>query len=74
MSQRGHRRIIDRAKRSRISPQIAATPDAQHPNVTALVGAQGVIRVRQGGLASRVFVEDGNVIVDRVAHRREVYR
>jgi mRNA interferase RelE/StbE len=53
---------------------IAGSPNAQPPNVTALLGSQGVFRVRQGDWRAVFSIEDGDVIVDRVAHRREVYR
>jgi mRNA-degrading endonuclease RelE of RelBE toxin-antitoxin system len=53
---------------------IAAAPDVQHPGVVALVGLQGGFRVRQGDWRAVFSIEDGDVIVDRVAHRREVYR
>lgn len=62
------RRLRDRLE------TIAAAPDVLHPNVTALVGAQGVFRVRQGDWRAVFSIEDGDVILDRVAHRREVYR
>jgi mRNA interferase RelE/StbE len=54
--------------------KIAAEPDAQHLGVAPLVGESGVYRVRQGDWRAVFSVEDGDVIVDRVAHRREVYR
>jgi mRNA interferase RelE/StbE len=62
------RRLRDRLE------AIAAAPDAQHPSVTVLLGGQGVFRVRQGDWRAVFSIEDGDVIVDRVAHRREVYR
>jgi mRNA-degrading endonuclease RelE of RelBE toxin-antitoxin system len=39
-----------------------------------LVGLPGLFRVRQGDWRAVYAVEDGDVVVDRVAHRREVYR
>jgi mRNA-degrading endonuclease RelE of RelBE toxin-antitoxin system len=62
------KRLLDRLE------QIAAAPAARHPNVTALAGARGSFRVRQGDWRAVFSVEDSDVIVDRVAHRREVYR
>jgi mRNA-degrading endonuclease RelE of RelBE toxin-antitoxin system len=38
------------------------------------VGEPGVFRVRQGDWRAVFSLEEGDVIVDRVAHRREVYR
>ena len=62
------RRLRDRLE------TIVAAPDSQHPNVVPLAGSQGSFRVRQGDWRAVFSVEDGDVIVDRVAHRREVYR
>jgi mRNA interferase RelE/StbE len=53
---------------------IAAAPGDKHPNVMPLVGMPGSFRVRQGDWRAVFSMEDGDVIVDRVAHRREVYR
>lgn len=53
---------------------IAAAPDDQHPNVMPLAGSEGGFRLRQGDWRAVFSIEDGDVIVDRVAHRREVYR
>jgi mRNA-degrading endonuclease RelE of RelBE toxin-antitoxin system len=52
---------------------IAATPGAQHPNVLPLVGKPGVFRVRQGDWRAVFRFEGSDVVVLRVAHRREIY-
>ncbi len=62
------RRLLDRLEK------IADAPHARHPNVVQLVGEPGVYRVRQGDWRAVFSIEEGDVIVDRVAHRREVYR
>jgi mRNA interferase RelE/StbE len=62
------RRLLDRLER------IAAAPGERHPGVVALVGATGSYRVRQGDWRAVFSIEDENVVLDRVAHRREVYR
>jgi mRNA interferase RelE/StbE len=62
------RRLLERLER------IAEAPDKLHPNVAALKGESGVFRVRQGNWRAVFSIEEGDVIVDRVAHRREVYR
>jgi mRNA interferase RelE/StbE len=62
------KRLLDRLQ------QIAETPAERHPNVSALAGTAGTYRVRQGNWRAVFSIEDGDVIVDRVAHRREVYR
>ena len=62
------RRLLDRLER------IADAPEKLHPNVVPLAGEPGVFRVRQGNWRAVFSIEEGDVIVDRVAHRREVYR
>jgi mRNA interferase RelE/StbE len=63
------------ARRSRDRLEsIAAGPDRQHLNVLPLIGSASSFRVRQGDWRAVFTIEDGDVIVDRVAHRREVYR
>lgn len=51
---------------------IAAAPGERHSNVAALQGAPGSYRLRQGQWRAVFSIEEGNVILDRVAHRREV--
>lgn len=53
---------------------IAAAPAERHAGVVALQGQAGVFRVRQGDWRAVFSIVDGDVVVDRVAHRREVYR
>ncbi|HEX6442813.1 MAG TPA: type II toxin-antitoxin system RelE/ParE family toxin [Stellaceae bacterium] len=62
------RRLLDRLER------IADAPLERHPNVVPLSGEPGAFRVRHGNWRAVFSVEDGDVILDRVAHRREVYR
>ncbi len=62
------RRLLGRLER------IAADPSARHPGVVALAGEPGSFRVRQGNWRAVFSIEEGDVIVDRIAHRREVYR
>jgi len=62
------RRLLDRLEK------IAEAPEKAHPNVVPLVGEAGVFRVRQGNWRAVFSIEEGDVIVDRVGHRREVYR
>jgi mRNA interferase RelE/StbE len=61
-------RLLDRLER------IARAPKQKHPNVVPLAGEPGTFRVRQGDWRAVFSVEEGDVILDRVAHRREVYR
>lgn len=53
---------------------VAADPERRHPFATEMVGRPGVWRVRRGDWRAVYRVERGDVVVDRVAHRREVYR
>ena len=62
------RRLLERLE------AIAHAPDALHLGVAPLVGEPGTFRVRQGDWRAVFSIEDGDVIVDRIAHRREVYR
>ena len=62
------RRLLGRLEK------VANEPEKPHPNVTPLVGEPGVFRARQGNWRAVFSIEKGDVVVDRVAHRREVYR
>lgn len=62
------RRLRDRLE------AIAAAPGMQHPNVRPLVGCPGSFRLRQGDWRAVFSIEGDDVVVDRVAHRREAYR
>ncbi|MFC4169941.1 type II toxin-antitoxin system RelE family toxin [Teichococcus aestuarii] len=53
---------------------IAADPAAQHPSVIAMQGEPpGRFRLRQGDWRAVFRIEDAEVVVDRIGHRREVY-
>lgn len=68
--------VLPRAERMRLMERlkaIAAAPNLQHPNVLPLVGRPGVFRVRQADWRALFRIEDADVVVIRVAHRREVY-
>jgi mRNA interferase RelE/StbE len=62
------RRLLDRLE------QIAEAPSGRHPNVTPLIGVVGSFRLRQGDWRAVFSIDNGDVILDRIAHRREVYR
>ena len=51
---------------------IAAEPGGRHPGVTTLQGTEGGMRVRQGDWRAIFLIEDGDVVVDAIGHRREV--
>jgi mRNA-degrading endonuclease RelE of RelBE toxin-antitoxin system len=54
--------------------RIAEDPLAPHIGVKPLVGRVGVFRVRQGDSRAVYSIEDGDVIVERIGHRKMVYR
>jgi mRNA interferase RelE/StbE len=62
------KRLLDRLE------EIAQAPHERHPNVLPLTGETATYRVRQGDWRAVFSIENGDVILDRVAHRREVYR
>ncbi|MGH6975660.1 MAG: type II toxin-antitoxin system RelE family toxin [Stellaceae bacterium] len=53
---------------------IAAEPHKRFPFVTPLVGQAGIFRARKGDWRAVFRIEHGDVILDRVRHRREVYQ
>jgi mRNA interferase RelE/StbE len=53
---------------------VAEAPLRDHPNIRPLTGAPGSFRLRQGDWRAVFSLEDGDVVLDRIAHRREVYR
>jgi mRNA interferase RelE/StbE len=53
--------------------RIAADPWASHPAAKPLVGGAGSYRVRQGDWRAVYSVENGDVIVERIGNRKEVY-
>jgi mRNA interferase RelE/StbE len=56
------------------SQRIAENPLAPQTGVKPLVGLYGVFRVRQGNWRALYSIEDGDVIVERIADRKVVYR
>jgi mRNA interferase RelE/StbE len=62
--------LIDKAK------AFAADPFGPHPWARPLRGAAGLVRLRHGEWRAicRVSRERETITLDRVAHRREVYR
>lgn len=62
------KRLRDRLER------IAENPTAPHTGVKPLVGVSGIFRVRQGDWRATYSLEAGDLIVDRVGNRKEIYR
>ena len=53
---------------------IAAAPGENHPSVIAMQGKPpGRFRVRQGDWRAVFRIDGGDVVVDRIGHRREIY-
>jgi len=53
---------------------VAAEPAKRHAIVTRMVGQPGVWRLRKGDWRAVFRLVEDDVILDRVGHRREVYR
>lgn len=53
---------------------VAAEPTKQFSFVTQMAGQVGVWRLRKGDWRAVYRIHAGDVILDRVGHRREVYR
>ncbi len=53
---------------------VAHEPARRFPFVTELVGQQGVWRLRKGDWRALFHVDRGDVIVDRVGNRKDIYR
>ncbi|HEY6431092.1 MAG TPA: type II toxin-antitoxin system RelE/ParE family toxin [Acetobacteraceae bacterium] len=53
---------------------IAAAPAERHAGVIALTGEAGAIRVRQGDWRAICSFEYDDLVVRKIAHRREAYR
>ncbi|HVA12408.1 MAG TPA: type II toxin-antitoxin system RelE/ParE family toxin [Stellaceae bacterium] len=53
---------------------VAAAPTARFAFTTQMIGQPGVWRLRKGDWRAVFRIYQGDVIVDRVGHRREVYR
>ena len=53
---------------------VAAQPTVRFPFVTEMVGEKGVWRLRKGDWRAIFRIRGTDVVLDRVAHRREVCR
>lgn len=62
------RRLLDRLE------AISAAPTQRRAGVIALTGEAGAIRVRQGDWRAICSFEHDDLVVRRIAHRREAYR
>jgi mRNA interferase RelE/StbE len=68
---------IPKADRKRLLDaleMVAEEPTRRFAFMTQMVGQVGVWRLRKGDWRAVFRVREGDVIVDRVGHRREVYR
>ncbi len=62
------KRLRDRLER------IVGSPFAPQPSVNPMSGEPGSFRFRQGDWRAIYSVEDGDVIVERMGHRKGIYR
>lgn len=53
---------------------VAAAPTERLGFTTQMVGQPGVWRLRKGDWRAVYRIREGNVVVDRVGNRKEVYR
>lgn len=65
---------VDRKRLLEALESVAAQPTQRFAFVTQMVGQAGVWRLRKGDWRAVFRIREGDVIVDRVGHRREVYR
>ena len=68
MPKAGRKRLLDALE------VVAAEPAKRFPFVTQMVGQAGIWRLRKGDWRAVYRIHQGDVILDRVGHRREVYR
>lgn len=65
---------IDRKRILDALQAVATNLEVRQPFVTALVGRPGAWRLRKGDWRAVYRVVAGDVVVDAVGHRREIYR
>ena len=68
MPEGGRTRVLDALR------IVAANLSTRQPFVTEMVGEPGVWRLRKEDWRAVYRVVEGDVVVDAIAHRREVYR
>jgi mRNA-degrading endonuclease RelE of RelBE toxin-antitoxin system len=64
----------DRDRLLRALEMVAAAPGIRFSFVTEMVGNRGVWRLRKGDWRAVFRIHGVDVILDRVGHRRDVYR
>ena len=62
------KRLLSRLER------VAEDPHAPQIGVKPLVGRAGAFRARQGDWRAVYSIEGGDVIVERIGHRKVIYR
>jgi mRNA interferase RelE/StbE len=68
---------LARVVQERIRPRLdALTDNPRPPGAVALQGRGGLLRIRVGDyrIIYAVQDDDGTIVVERIAHRREIYR
>jgi mRNA interferase RelE/StbE len=64
----------DRTRMVAALRQVAAEPSVRQSFVTEMVGQAGLWRLRKGDWRALYRIVDGDVVVDRVGNRRDIYR
>lgn len=64
---------VDRKRLVDALQQVADRPDFRFSFITELQGESGVWRLRKGDWRAVYRIVSGDVVVDRVGHRREIY-
>ena len=65
---------VDRQRLLHALDSVAADPAGRFPFVTEMVGQKGVWRLRKGNWRAVFRIRGSDLVLDRIGHRREVYR
>jgi mRNA-degrading endonuclease RelE of RelBE toxin-antitoxin system len=66
--------IKDRQRLFEALETVAAAPARRFPFVTQLVGQTNVWRLRKGDWRAVFRIQGSDVVLDRVGHRKDIYR
>ena len=64
----------DQARLLEALEQVAADPSRRLPFVTQMVGQSDVWRLRKGNWRAVFRIRSSDVVLDRVGHRKDIYR
>lgn len=71
---KGLHRMPKKQARRMVGTLKGLKPGALHPDVKRLRGSSGVFRLREGDWRALFTWDGGDLLVSRIAHRKEVYR